>query len=100
MISSRSETEFATRVNRKAIERIEEVNLVGVWLDWKKNTKEVKYAGVGLEDLLHIYLLYVWNSTLTVEQSQNIENIQKLCFKVILGAEYKGYEEGGIDTLL
>ena len=133
MIFSRSETEFATRLtlNDKTLERIEEVKLVGVWLDtwldWSKNTKEIckkayarmtmltklKYVGVPATDLITIYILYIrslveycsvaWHSTLTVEQSKNIENVQKLCLKVILGCEYQGYEAAleafGLDTL-
>ena len=79
MVFSGSQTEVATRltVNSKTIDRIEEVKLVGVWidtwLDWEKNTRELcrkayarmtmitklKYAGVGKEDLLNIYTLYI-----------------------------------------
>ena len=64
---------------------------------------KLKYVGVCKEDLLNIYILYirslleycsvVWHSTLTVEQSNNIESVQKLCLKVILGPEYDGYEK-------
>ena len=35
----------------------------------------------------------VWHSTLTVEQSQSLENVQKLCVKIILGEKYNGYED-------
>ena len=121
-IFSRSETEVATRLslNGKTIDRIEEVKLVGVWLttwlDWQKNTDEIckrayarmtmltklKYVGVPTADLLDIYILYVWSlleycsvvwhSTLTGEQDQNIERVQKLCLKVILGNDYQGYD--------
>ena len=47
MVFSRSQTEFATRLtlNQNTLDRIEEVNLVGVWittwLDWDKNTQEI-----------------------------------------------------------
>jgi hypothetical protein len=122
MVFSRSETEFATRLslNGKTIDRIEEIKLVGVWLttwlDWDRNTREIckkayarmtmitklKYVGVPIDDLLNVYILYVrslleycsvvWHSTLTVEQSQNLESVQKLCLKVILGDEYSGYD--------
>ena len=61
-----------------------------------------KYVGVPKEDLLNIYILYihslldyssvVWHSTINGEQSQNIERVQKLCLKVILGDGYEGYE--------
>ena len=122
MVFSRSDTEFATRLslNGKTLDRIEETKLVGVWLttwlDWDKNTREIckkayarmtmltklNYVGVPMDDLIQIYILYVrslleycsvvWHSTLTGEQSQNLENVQKLCLKVILGENYSGYE--------
>ena len=47
MVFSRSDTEFATRLslNGQTLDRVEEVKLVGVWvdtwLDWEKNTKEL-----------------------------------------------------------
>ena len=123
MVFSRSETEVATRlaVNSRTIDRIEETKLVGVWLDtwldWSKNSKEIcksayarmtmltklRYVGVPTDDLLNIYILYVrslleycsvvWHSTLTVEQSHSIENVQKVCLRVILGDQYTGYED-------
>ena len=107
MVFSRSDSEFATRltVNGKTLDRVEEVKLVGVWvttwLDWNRNTSEIcrkafakltmitklKYAGVSMEDLINIYILYIrstleycsvlWHSTLTVEQTQSIERVQK-----------------------
>ena len=127
MIFSRSNTEFATRLtlNNQTLDRIEEVKLVGVWvttfLDWDKNTREVckrafaritlltklKYVGISREDLLDVYKLYirsileycsvVWHSTLTVQQSSDIENVQKLCMKIVLGPDYTGYTEA-LDT--
>ena len=63
---------------------------------------KLKYVGVDTPDLVHIYILYirslveycsvVWHSTLTKQQNQNIENIQKLSLKIILGQEYSTYE--------
>ena len=113
------------------MDRIEEIKLVGVWLttwlDWDKNTREIcrkayarmtmltklKYVGINKDDLLNIYILYirslleycsvVWHSTLTLEQSSNLEGVQRLCLKVILGSEYNGYEQAltdcGLDRL-
>ena len=122
MVFSRSETEFATRlvIKGNTVDRVEESKLVGVWLttwlDWEKNTREIckkayarmtmitklKYVGVAEEHLLHIYILYirslleycsvVWHSTLTVDQNHDIESVQKLCLKVILGPAYDGYD--------
>ena len=104
--NSRSNTKFATRMtmNGNTLDRVEEVKLVGVWvttfLDWEKNTWEMckrayarismltklKYVGTPIEDLLDVYILYVrslleycsvvWNSTLTVQQSNDIERVQ------------------------
>ena len=64
---------------------------------------KLKYAGVKTEDLLHIYILYIrsvleycsvlWHSTLTVEQSQAIERVQKTCLKIILGWQYTSYAD-------
>ena len=55
-----------------------------------------------MEDLIDVYILYirsileycsmVWHSTLTVQQSRDIERVQKLCLKVILGQEYNRYD--------
>ena len=79
---------------------------------WYTNTKEIcksaysrismlfklKYVGVGTEDLLEIYSLFirsraeylsvVWHSSLTLQQCQKIENIQKTSLKIILGENY------------
>ena len=62
---------------------------------------KLKYVGVNTEDLLEIYTLFirsraeyvsaVWHSSLTVEQSNKIENIQKTSLKVILGQDYLDY---------
>ena len=62
---------------------------------------KLKYAGVSQEDLVHIYILYIrsvleycsvlWHSTLTGDQSQNLEKVQKTCLKVILGSQYENY---------
>ena len=119
MLFSRSETEVATRLtlNNNTLERIEETKLVGVWittwLDWEKNTREIckkayarmtmltklKNAGVPAQDLITVYILFIrslleycsvaWHSTLTGEQNQKLERVQKLCLKVILGEHYK-----------
>ena len=62
----------------------------------------LKYGGVLVEDLIHIYILYVrslleycsvvWHSTLTADMSHDIERVQKLCLKIILGQSYSGYD--------
>ena len=123
MVFTRSNTEFATRLtlNGNTMERIEEVKLVGVWLttflDWDKNTRELckrayarmtmltklKYVGTPTKDLVEVYILYirsileycavVWHSTLTSDQVRSLENVQKLCLKVIAGSNYVSYED-------
>ena len=123
MLFSRSTTEVATRlkINDKVIDRLVEQKVLGVWitnwLDWQKNTDEIvkksfarlslitklKYVGTSISDLIDVYVLFirslleycstVWHSTLTVDQSNSIENVQKVCLKVILGKDYNRYEQ-------
>ena len=60
-----------------------------------------KYVGVCLEDLLDIYILFIrsvteycsvaFHSSLTHQQSDKLEKIQKTCLKVIMGEMYVGY---------
>ena len=121
MVFTRSMTKFATRLNieNNFIGQVRETKLCGVWitdnLKWEKNTREItrnsfarmsmitklKYVGVGREDLLDVYILFirslteycavVWHSSLTVELTAMIERIQKICLKVILGEDYTDY---------
>ena len=123
MVFSRSDTEVATRLtlNGRTLDRIEEAKIVGVWvttwLDWTKNTSELckkayarvtmltklKYAGISAIELINIYILYirsvleycsvVWHSTLTEDQNQAIERVQKTCLKIILGQDYQNYKQ-------
>ena len=73
----------------------------------------LKYVGVGTDDLIQIYILYIrsiaeycsvaWHSRLTLLQTNKIERIQKTCLKVILGEMYVSYEAAlemcGLDSL-
>ena len=62
---------------------------------------KLKYVGVAQEDLIDIYILFirsvteycsvVFHSSLTTEQSNKIERIQKTCLKGILGDMYITY---------
>ena len=62
---------------------------------------KLKYVGVSTEDLIEIYTLFirsraeyvsvVWHSSLTVDQTRKIENIQKTSLKIILGQDYIDY---------
>ena len=74
---------------------------------------KLKYVGVNTEDLLDIYVLYIrsiaeycsvaFHSSLTIENSDKLERIQKTCLKIILGEMYIDYswalEMSGLDTL-
>jgi hypothetical protein len=115
MVFTRSQEVFATRlqIGGLTIEQKEACKVLGVWItqdagDWTRNTKEIcksayarismltklKYVGVGIEDLLEIYSLFIrsraeycavaFHSSLTQEQSKKIENIQKTSFRIIL----------------
>ena len=121
MIFTRTQINFATRLNlnKNKLDKVEETKIVGVWLTsnlkWDKNTKELtrkaysrmgmltklKYVGVCTEDLIDIYVLFirsiveycavVWHSSLTVELVGNLERVQKICLKLILGENYVSY---------
>ena len=107
-------------LNGEKIDRKEVNKILGIWLtedagDWQKNTSEIckkaygrmsmltklKYAGVEIEDLIDIYSLFirscaeycsvVFHGSLTNEQSQKIENIQKTSLKIILSDNFVDY---------
>ena len=133
MIFSRSEENFATRLklNNAKLDRISVTKLLGVWisedLSWEKNTKEIcikafsrlsmitklKYVGVPTEDLLDIYILFIrscteycavaFHSSLTQDQTIQLERIQKVCLKVILDVNYVDYDSAlemcGLESL-
>ena len=120
MIFTRS-SNFTTRLNieGKSLERVNLSKLLGIWitedLSWAKNCQEIckkafsrlsmitklKYVGVSIEDLLDIYILFIrsvteycavaFHSSLTKEQSEKLEKIQKTSLKVILGESYVSY---------
>ena len=106
MVFTRTKTEFATRltINNSHMEKVSVQKLLGVWisedLSWSRNCKEIckkaysrlsmitklKYAGVSLEDLLDIYVLFIrsiteycavaFHSSLTIEQNDKLEQIK------------------------
>ena len=114
--------QFKTRLHLSdtILEPITEMKLVGVWitsdLSWAKNTSEIcrkafarlslitklMYVGVGTEELISIYIIFirslvenccvVWHSTLTVEQEDDLEQIQKVCLHVIFGECWVDYD--------
>ena len=133
MQTNASETKIANRlnVNNVILDRIPATKLLGVWLtddlSWSRNCKEIcikaysrlslltklKYVGVRIEDLLEVYTLYIrsvteycsvaFHPSLTLEQSQTLERIQKTCLRIILGDMYFSYdsalEMSGLQTL-
>ena len=133
MIFTRRETKFARRlnVNNIILDRVPVTVLLDVWLDedlsFTRNCEEIcikaysrvsmltklKYVGVSMEDLIDIYILYIrsvteycsvtFHSSLSVQQSNTLERIQRTCLKVILGDMYLDYnsalEMSGLQTL-
>ena len=133
MLISRSKQNIATRLNIDGVilERKKEQKILGMVisddLSWSKHCQEIckkaysrmsmltklKYVGIRIEDLIDIYILYIrslteycsvsFHSSLTLEQSNKIERIQKTCLKVILSEMYVDYEAAlemtGLDTL-
>ena len=133
MIFSRTKDCFTTRlkINEENLARIPVTKILGVWiqedLSWSRNCKEIcrkafsrlslitklKYVGVSRKDLIDIYVLFIrsvaeycsvsFHSSLTLEQRNKLEGIQRTCLKVILGDEYSDYRTAleicGLDTL-
>ena len=133
MVFSRSQEKFATRLHMNGVllEKVPATKLLGVWvtedLSWSRNCSEIckkaysrltmltklKYVGTKTEDLIDIYILYIrslveycsvaFHSSLTQEQEQKLERIQKTCLRVILGEMYISYEAAlemsGLKTL-
>ena len=133
MIFTRTKEDFTTRlsINDVNLDRVSVSQLLGVWisedLSWAKNCQQtcrkaysrlsmiskLKYVGVGQDDLIEIYILFIrcvteycavsYHSSLTVEQSGKLERIQKTCLKVILGDLYEDYDSAlellGLTTL-
>ena len=113
------------------MERIQATKVLGVWvsenLSWAKNCQEIcvksysrlsmltklKYAGTSIEDLIEIYILFIrsvteycsvaFHSSLTLEESNKLERVQKTCLKIILGEMYIDYDSAlqmcGLETL-
>ena len=74
---------------------------------------KLKYVGVSTEDLLEIFIIFirsvleyccvVWHSSLTLEQKDDLELVQLVCLKVILGDNcvdyYAALEMTGLEEL-
>ena len=128
-----AQADFNTRLKIKNtnIEQVHETRVLGVLLSddlkFERNTQDIckrayarifmltklKYVGVPTTDLVDVFSLFirslleyccvVWHSTLTQEQSYDIERVQRTALKVILGEEYIDYETSlktcGLETL-
>ena len=105
----------------KKLEVVEQMKLLGVIitsdLKWHENTKHItkkaygrlwllkrlKAMGASTETLLDVYCkqvrsvlefaAVVWSSGITQENTTQIERVQKSAFSVILGVQYRSYED-------
>ena len=109
-------------VNNRDIEIVKETKLLGTYitndLKWNKNTSEIfKRANQRMQllnraaqftsninDLKRVYLTYilnlldqsavVWHSSLSKKNERDLERIQKVAVKMILGKSYLNYNDG------
>ena len=113
------------------LEVVEQIRLLGVTirsdLKWYSNTtnivqravnklwvlRRLKKFGAQTDELIDLYTKYcrsileyavpVWHSSITANESSNIERVQKMAIHVILGEKYKSYalalEMVGLETL-
>ena len=120
-----------TQIENVPLEVIKETKLLGVMindqLNWDKNTSylvaranarmrllhKLVDFGVPQEDLVNIYILYirsileqscqVWHSSLTLDNFQDLERVQKNALRIILKDEYLSYSNAltitGLSTL-
>jgi hypothetical protein len=118
-------------IDGEEIDLVEEMKLLGVIitsdLKWSKNTqyttkrgynklwilRRLKQNGANTKELCDIYQKHVrssleysavvWHAGLTKIDSTNLERVQKSAFSIILGKEYKSYENSlnklGMPTL-
>ena len=120
--------QFTTRLelSRENLEVVSQAKLLGVIitndLKWDSNTdylvkkansrmqllRKVASFTKSKEDKKAIYLLYirsileqssvVWHSSLTQENSEDLERVQKAAVKLILGKNYENYEDALIQA--
>ena len=109
------------KLNAKSVEVISETKLLGTIitndLKWDKNTDHIvkkansrmqllhklKQFNAPQDDMKNVYILFirsileqscnVWHKSLSEENSNSLERIQKSACKVILGSKYSGYKE-------
>ena len=115
--------QFMTRltISGRTIETISETELLGVKISsdfsWRSNTKSLvtrAYRRIILiqklfqfnvpqSDLIIVYKLFirsileqscvVWHSSITIEEENDIERVQKVCLKIILKGRYESYSQ-------
>ena len=104
------------KLDNENLNQVHETKLLGLIirddLSWKSNTSELTRKAysrmiilkklvlfdVPLEDLLHIYILYirsvieqsavVWHSSITKGEQKDLERILKVAFRILLGSNY------------
>ena len=116
------------QVGEKTLEVVDQAKLFGVLitndLKWDQNTtylvkkaysrmellRKVAEFTTTVEDKRNIYVQYirnileqscaVWHSSLTIENSEDLERVQKSAVRIILGSDYKGYDDARIKVNL
>ena len=125
--------QFSTnlKINEKDIDVIDSTRLLGTIIQkdlrWDLNTRElVKKAnarmeilrrvssfGAPIQDMKEIYILFirslleqsatVWHSSLTQENAEDLERVQKIALRIILKDQYQTYKKAlakiGLDKL-
>ena len=118
-------------IGKSSLETAETMKILGIVLEndlsWNKNTnyivekaykrlwmiKRLKYLGAKRDDLTDIYTkqirsvlefgVPIWNSSLTQQNSQEIERVQKTFLHILLGRDYTDYQSAlkiaKLDTL-
>ena len=114
---------FTTRLvlNNENLEVVKQAKLLGVIisddLKWDQNTeylvkkahkrlellRKVANFSTSVEDKRTIYILYVrsileqssvvWHSSLTKENSEDLERVQRAALRIILGKDFKNYDD-------
>ena len=115
--------QFNTRIflDNEILDCIEQIRLLGVEfredLSWKANTHSITRKafarmsllrklvcfGVPREDLVNIYILFirslleycseVWHSSITEEEVQDLERVQKCAVRIVMNNDYEDYEK-------
>ena len=115
--------QFNTRIflDNEILDCIQQIRLLGVEfredLSWKANTHSITRKafarmsllrklvcfGVPREDLVNIYILFirslleycseVWHSSITEEEVQDLERVQKCAVRIVMNNDFEDYEK-------